>query len=208
MPKILSPAQIGDFRERLIDAAERQFEQTGHDAVSLRHLAADLGVSPMTPYRYFKDKDDILAAVRARGFDRFAETLERAGQDEADPWARSAAVGAAYVRFAFEHQAAYRLMFDLTQPNENAYPDLVRACERARATMSAHLRPLIEAGLIEGDLTTVAHAYWAGLHGLIVLNLADKLSPEADFGAVLTTLVTGLNRGLAGREAASAEAQS
>ena len=44
----------------------------------MRQLAAELGVSPMTPYRYFEDKDDILAAVRANGFNRFAEALERA----------------------------------------------------------------------------------------------------------------------------------
>ena len=44
----------------------------------MRQLAAELGVSPMTPYRYFEDKDDILAAVRANGFNRFAEALETA----------------------------------------------------------------------------------------------------------------------------------
>ena len=44
----------------------------------MRQLAAELGVSPMTPYRYFEDKDAILAAVRTRAFDRFAEALELA----------------------------------------------------------------------------------------------------------------------------------
>ncbi len=41
----------------------------------MRQLAAELGCSPMTPYRYFKDKDEILAAVRAAAFDRFSEAL-------------------------------------------------------------------------------------------------------------------------------------
>ena len=44
----------------------------------MRQLAAELGVSPMTPYRYFADKDAILAAVRARAFNRHAEALEAA----------------------------------------------------------------------------------------------------------------------------------
>ena len=47
--------------------AERLFAEHGVEAVTMRQLAAALGVSPMTPYRYFKDKDAILAAVRARG---------------------------------------------------------------------------------------------------------------------------------------------
>jgi AcrR family transcriptional regulator len=196
VPKILSPTQIEAFRQRLIDAAERQFARAGPEAVSLRHLAAELGVSAMTPYRYFKDKDAILAAVRARGFDRFADALENAAAAETDLSAASRAVGEAYVRFALEHPAAYRVMFDLTQPDDSAYPDLTRATERARATLTAHVRPLIEAGLIQGDLQTVAHAFWAALHGLIVLRMSEKLSPEADFDAILTTMMGALYRGL------------
>ena len=78
MPRVLSEADVVEFRERLCDAAERLFADKGPEAVTMRQLAAELGVSPMTPYRYFKDKDDILAAVRTIGFDRFAETLEAA----------------------------------------------------------------------------------------------------------------------------------
>ena len=59
----------------------------------MRQLAAELGVSPMTPYRYFEDKDAILAAVRATAFNRLAEALEapaRAGArpDRRTRWAR------------------------------------------------------------------------------------------------------------------------
>ena len=78
MPKPLSTAEIADFRERLCDAAERLFAEHGAEAVTIRQLAAAVGVSSMTPYRYFKDKDAILAAVRARAFDRHAEALEHA----------------------------------------------------------------------------------------------------------------------------------
>ena len=66
MPRVLSQEAVGEFREKLVDAAERLFGQHGLEAVTMRQLAAELGVSPMTPYRYFADKDDILAAVRTR----------------------------------------------------------------------------------------------------------------------------------------------
>jgi AcrR family transcriptional regulator len=75
VPRVLSPEDVSSFRDRLCQAAERLFAEHGPNAVTMRQLAAELGCSPMTPYRYFKDKDEILAAVRAAAFDRFSEAL-------------------------------------------------------------------------------------------------------------------------------------
>ena len=82
----------------------------------MRQLAAELGVSPMTPYRYFADKDAILAAVRARAFNRHAEALEArlGGAARASRSSASNAVGQAYLDFALEHPEAYKLMFDVS----------------------------------------------------------------------------------------------
>ena len=80
MPRVLSDTDVADFRDRLCEAAERLFAERGPDAVTMRQLASELGVSPMTPYRYFEDKEDILAAVRANGFTRFAEALTKISQ--------------------------------------------------------------------------------------------------------------------------------
>ncbi|MDB5447081.1 MAG: transcriptional regulator, TetR family, partial [Phenylobacterium sp.] len=51
MPRILTDTDVADFRERLCAAAERLFAAKGLDGVTMRQLAAELGVSPMTPYR-------------------------------------------------------------------------------------------------------------------------------------------------------------
>ncbi|MGZ6016095.1 MAG: TetR/AcrR family transcriptional regulator, partial [Phenylobacterium sp.] len=95
MPRVLSDTDVADFRERLCEAAERLFAERGPDAVTMRQLAAELGVSPMTPYRYFEDKDDILAAVRANGFTRFAIALETARDGASGARAIGTAVGEA-----------------------------------------------------------------------------------------------------------------
>src|SRR5436190_23839132 len=108
MPRTLSDREIADFRDRVCDVGERLFADHGPDAVTIRQLAAELGVSAMTPYRYFKDKDAILAAVRARAFDRFAQAME--GAHHADP-ERYAYPGQAYVEWALAHPHAYKLMF-------------------------------------------------------------------------------------------------
>src|ERR1043165_4018086 len=117
MPRTLSQTQVEDFRDRLIEAATRLFAERGREAFTMRHLAAELGCSAMTPYRYFKDKDEILAAVRAGAFDAFAEVLETAFASTDNIAEKGAAVGDAYVAYAFGHPEAYRLMFDLSQPD-------------------------------------------------------------------------------------------
>lgn len=177
MPRVLTETDVADFRERLCAAAERLFAERGPDAVTMRQLASELGVSPMTPYRYFQDKNDILAAVRANGFNRFAEALEQARAAGANPRAKGAAVGEAYVNFALEHPHTYKLMFDLNQPDEGEYPELVEAGRRARETMSAYVKDLIADGVMAGDPEQIGLMFWAACHGAVVLELAGKLPP-------------------------------
>jgi AcrR family transcriptional regulator len=181
MPRTLSEPEIADFRDRLCTAAARLFAERGREGFTMRELAGAAGVSAMTPYRYFRDKDDILAAVRARAFDRFSDALEAAFAKPGDAAERANAAGDAYVRFAFGEPESYRLMFDLSQPDEEHYPDLVRATARARATMTQHVPGLIAEGLVEGDPETIGHVFWAVIHGAVVLQLAGKLTPEFDF---------------------------
>ena len=197
MPRVLTDEAVGEFRERLIDAAERLFAAHGLEAVTLRQLAAEIGVSPMTPYRYFADKNAILAAVRARAFNRHAEALEAAYAAAGDnPEGASEAVGKAYVDFAFEHPEAYKLMFDITQPNERDYPELVAAGDRSRRTMTRHLEALALAGEIEGDPGLVGHMYWSALHGPIMLAFSGKLTPGYDAPRIIAALMEALSRGL------------
>lgn len=179
MPRVLSETDVADFRDRLCEAAERLFAEKGPEAVTMRQLASELGVSPMTPYRYFRDKDDILAAVRTNGFNRFAEALERARDTAGSPRAKGAAVGEAYLDFAFENPHTYKLMFDLNQPNEADYPGLVEAGRRARETMTGYVMDQVASGVMKGDPEEIGLMFWAATHGAVVLELAGKLPAGA-----------------------------
>ena len=177
MPRVLSDTDVADFRERLCEAAERLFAEKGPDAVTMRQLAAELGVSPMTPYRYFEDKDDILAAVRANAFNRFADALEAARESAADARTRGHAVGEAYVTFALAHPHSYKLMFDLNQPHVEKYPDLVAAGQRARGTLTGYVDDALKEGVLSGDAYQIGLMFWASVHGAVVLELAGMLPP-------------------------------
>lgn len=175
MPRVLSESDVADFRERLCEAAERLFAEKGPEAVTMRQLAAELGVSPMTPYRYFQDKEDILAAVRTNGFNRFAEALEQAYGSVEGARAKGTAVGEAYLKFAFEHPQTYKAMFDMNQPHEENYPDLVAAALRSRQTMTGYVKNLVAEGVLAGDPDEIGRMFWAAAHGAVVLELAGKI---------------------------------
>ena len=200
MPKNLSAAQVDAFRTRLCAVAQHRFATQGRDGVSMRQLADALGCSPMTPYRYFRNKDEILAAVRTAAFDRFADTLEAAiVKAGGDLRKQGEGVGEAYIRFALSDPEAYRLMFDLSQPHPDRYPELVRATARARHLMSASLVKLVAAGVFVGDPQLMGHVFWATMHGLIVLHLAGKLPAKPEFRAIqqeaMRLLVAGARSG-------------
>ena len=202
MPKNLTAAEVDAFRARLCAVAQRRFAKEGVDGVSMRQLADALGCSPMTPYRYFRNKDEILAAVRAAAFDRFADALEAAGRKaRGDPGAAGQATGEAYIRFALSESEAYRLMFDLSQPHPERYPELVRATARARHLMSAALEKLVKAGIFVGDPQLLGYVFWATMHGLVVLHLAGKLPAKPDFRTIqreaMRLLVAGARSGAA-----------
>jgi AcrR family transcriptional regulator len=196
MPRTLSAEQVEEFRARLLAVAQHRFASQGIDAVSMRQLADALGCSPMTPYRYFRNKDEILAAVRAAAFDRFAAALEGAvAAAGLDPSATGQAVGQAYVRFALQDPDGYRLMFDVSQPHSDRYPELVRASSRARATMTGSIQALVAAGIFHGTPELLGLAFWSAMHGLVMLHLAGKLPEEPDFETIrreiMRLLVTG-----------------
>lgn len=195
MPRVLSDTDVADFRERLCEAAERLFAERGPDAVTMRQLAAELGVSPMTPYRYFEDKDDILAAVRANGFNRFAEALESARNGAEGAPARGAAVGEAYVTFALDHPHSYKLMFDFNQPHAEKYPELVAAGQRAQRTMTGYVEDALAEGLMSGDPEQIGLMFWAAIHGAVILELAGMLPPGGArqlYRGLDSTLVRGM----------------
>lgn len=177
MPKIVTEQDKEEFRQRLCDAAEKLFAERGPEAVSMRQLAVALNVSAMTPYRYFRDKDEILAAVRTRGFERFFETMEAAYTDGDSGRAKGSAVRHAYLDFALNNPNTYKLMFDLNQPTERDFPELDSASRRAKLSMTRWVQDLITSGEITGDAEEIGEMYWAAVHGAVVLELADKLPP-------------------------------
>jgi len=198
MPRVMSAQDAEAFRQKLVEAAEHLIVTRPTPEFTMRELAAEVGCSPMLAYRYFKDKDDLVAAVRALAFARFAKALERPRADPAPAQQRSYGVGDAYVAFAFANPQLYRLMFNAPNAVPGRYPDLDAAGERARNTMTDHVRDAVAQGLLVGDPVVIGHVFWASLHGLIMLQLSGQLGAEPGFdrlrAAMIQALVFGLRK--------------
>lgn len=199
MPRTLSREEVDRFKAELCAAAEWLILRKRGLDFTMRDLAAEIGCSPMLPYRYYKDKDEIVAAVRATIFRRFAAALEAPQPSPTDPTQRSREVGAAYVGFAFANPQLYRLMFDLAPVERGRFPELDAAMARARATMTSHVGALVDSGLLRGDPEVIGHLFWSGLHGLIVLELAGQLAPEPGFERLRAAQIDALINGLRAR---------
>jgi AcrR family transcriptional regulator len=102
----------GDLANALIEAGLKAVERDGEAAVSLRDLAQSLGVSRAAPYRHFEDRDALLAAMAAKGFEelnvRYATALETVGSGRV----KLEAACRAFFAFAYEKPGLYRLMFE------------------------------------------------------------------------------------------------
>ncbi|MES0874868.1 TetR/AcrR family transcriptional regulator [Sinimarinibacterium thermocellulolyticum] len=191
------------MRERMIDAARRLYLDRGAEALSLRTLADALGISHTLPYRYFGNKQALLAQLRRDAVERFhAWVLERdpAG---ADPLTRLRALFDAYLGFARRHPPEYRLIFASDQPPPDRYPELLAARERMFDFAMDVVQDCIDAGLVQGDAREIAHAYWISLHGLMTLHVAHQLVHGCRFEqlapALLERLLGPLGTSNAGR---------
>jgi AcrR family transcriptional regulator len=190
----LTAEQIGEFRDELCAAAARLFAAHGYDGVTLRGLADELGCSPMTPYRYFRDKAEIFTAVRTAAFVRFAQAQERAFRSTDVPLARLRAMGEAYVHFAEREPDAYRIMFEMSRAGDDSAEQ--RAAERRGfEPLRRGVELAIAAGVLRGSTDTLALLLWSGLHGVVSLSLAGSLDRPQELrrlcGAMMDVLTEG-----------------
>jgi AcrR family transcriptional regulator len=182
MPRYLTEQDIADFRSELCKVATERFARFGYEGVTMRQLAEALGCSPKTPYRYFKDKADILATVRAQAFAQFAEALEQAAK--APPGERGRRMTEAYLDFALKNPHAYRIMFDIDAPVDDSHPELSVAADRAAAYITRGAEQMAAAGLIDVDPQLFGWSTWAALHGIVMLHQAGMLCHGPDYKAL------------------------
>jgi len=171
----------GDLRAALVRAAIEILEESGDTDLSLRAVARRAGVSPAAPYRHYADREALASAVAAVGYRDLAERLNEAHPCPSTPQ-QLAAVAVAYVQFALERPALFRIMF--AEPCDRDHD------ERAEATeaVTLYVRAIVERAFPPADPDALATAIWALVHGLAFLFLDQKL--DASTPSAVTDRVT------------------
>jgi AcrR family transcriptional regulator len=172
-----------ETREKILDAARELFVAEGYDGVSMRKIADKIEYSPTAIYVHFADKDQLFREICHEDFRRLAQSLIGLAEVN-DPVERLKKIGHVYVEFGHQHPNHYRTMFmtphppilegDIAlegkgNPEEDAY-------ELLRGTVAeAMLRGAFREELNDGDL--IAQTLWAGVHGVISLQIAKNEDP-------------------------------
>jgi AcrR family transcriptional regulator len=170
------PYHHGDLRRALISAAHDLLEVEGPDALSLRAVAREAGVSPAAPYHHFKDKGELLAAVADQGFADLGEDLRKILEGTASPADRIGAMGAAYVSFAVRRRPLYRVMIATSRTRDqppapgSTHSDVVGLMRSVIAETSGP-------GATDEDIDLANMAAWAFIHGLADLTTFRILEP-------------------------------
>lgn len=165
-------------RDRILHSARHILAQHGAHSCSIRAVAQRAAVTPGAIYRHFRDKDALLARVVELAFQRFETSLlEAIVSLPVGSFARIAALGEAYLRFARDNEEEFKILFSphvatrkrISQiPGRAGYPILRRCIVEA-----------IEAGNVrEADPDLIAFYLWSRVHGIVMLLLACDLHDE------------------------------
>ena len=165
----------GDLQKGLIEASIALIEEQGAEGFTLREVARRAGVSHTAPYRHFADKQALLAAVAQDGFENLAEKMRTAAARSREPLGKMKKSGVAYVEFALEHAAHFRVMFG-TVLDRNVYPESI--ADETFAEQMALIEACQEAGVITKGQSArqLARVLWALIHGIAELAASGQYS--------------------------------
>ncbi len=186
------PYHHGALKAALIAAGIEILDARGLEALSLRAIAAHVGVSHTAPKNHFGSLKGLLTAIAATGFRRHAAFMRQGVQGD-DPKARQRAAMQGYLRFAQAHPHLFRLMFS---PAQCAFddPELMAAARESYAVLAA-----IAEGLVwdKSDAPQAGRRaelmLWSLVHGYALLSLTgmaagtgpllqiDEIMPDFDY---------------------------
>ena len=180
--------QLANRRQSILRQTRAHAADACWDAVTMRAVAARVGLSPPALYEHFRGgKADLLATVAIEGFGDIADALEHATTGQLEPLL---AIAESYWRFATDEPAIYELMFhhrlEFAFASDDTPPQARRAFAVLRRAVATRAR---DAG-VELDTELLAEAWWASLHGVVSLALSSRVRPGTEHARRLVGTVT------------------
>lgn len=169
----------GSLPEALLAAAERVLKRDGVGGLGLRAIAREAGVSHTAPKHHFGDTSAMLSQLAAAGFERLRAAMSSALEVEAGTSGRRHAIGAAYLRFAYDNPELFSLMFR-NEIVDVKHPALAEASGAAMRVMAGAIDDEAESATsgprqLSAEQATRATSAWAYAHGLATLLIDGRL---------------------------------
>lgn len=191
------------LRTEVLDAVDRLLLAGADEAeVSVRCIAAEVGVSPPAIYRHFHDKASVLFAVCERHFVALDDAMVTAEAAAADPLDALRARGQAYARFGLSNPQHYRILF-MGRPG--AAPHDWSAERLAASAAFAHqvdaVQRCIDAGALasDADPRLLAIGLWAAIHGVVSLAISKPDFPWPPLDVLVDHVLDTSGAGLVAR---------
>jgi AcrR family transcriptional regulator len=185
------------LRGEVLTAAMDLLRETGsEESMSLRAVAARVGVSVPSIYLHFEDKQALLDAVCSEVFDALHVRMKEASADAPDPWQGLRQQGIAYVHFAIENPEHYRIVM-------MGRPSTMSPADEIASGAFAHLLDSVQAcvslGVLEGDPIQLGMQLWAAAHGIAALLIAKPMFPWPPVEELVDNTICAAGSGLAAK---------
>lgn len=158
------------LRGEIVAAAATLIARTGSDqAVTLRSVAREVGISAPSIYGHFSDRDAIVEAVVSESLEQLHLAVADAVSAHPDPVEGLYAGCSAYVEFGISEPARYRVLFGWSRPKGQSPQSDTRGMA-AFNTLVNNLDACVAAGRSASTDTFVdAVSIWTSLHGQVML---------------------------------------
>jgi len=188
------PYHHGNLRDALLQASLGLIREGGIREFTLREVARRAGVSHAAPYRHFREKAELLAAVAEDGFNRLTAAMHSAAAKSRDPFGRLQNAGLAYIEFAQEQPEHFLVMFTVDL-DENLHPSAKAAADQCFGELLGLVTACHYAQKLKGPPPeTTALIAWTQVHGIAELALRGQLGLRnrrelRDFAKLATDVV-------------------
>jgi AcrR family transcriptional regulator len=172
--------------QKIAGAAGTLLEQEGVEGITMRRVAAAVGITPMALYRHYSNRDGILNALADAGFEELAAKLDalrlRGSVDH-----QLLKIMDVFLDFAFDHPRLFELMFLTRREGARQYPQDFRARLSPTANLSADViaQAMADGYFAKQDVWEIVFETGALMQGLVMLYLGGRMAvTQSEFRAL------------------------
>lgn len=179
----------GNLRQALIDAGIKIINESGEESISLRKVASACQVSHAAPYAHFKDKDELIGAIKSSVTEQFMEELTDAVNGAADAEQALVEMGKHYVSFFIRKPDYFKFLFGSQNVIAHTSPDKSFAEDYPPFVLlkSTYLKYLKEKKLKKSkeEQEVELLQLWATAHGLAAIACMSGVETTFDWEEML-----------------------